>query len=370
MVKLTYIVSDVDKALGFEWTASLLAQHYELSFILIGPEQSALAYYLTINKVRHVTLPDTQYSNWFSMFVAVIKTLYRIKPRIVHAHLWRANILGLSAAWLLRINRRIYTRHHAMVHHHEFRKGLWKDKLCNFMATDIVAISQNVVGILQELEHVSSNKIYLVHHGFDRKMFTEVPQDAVDQVRARWGINQSKRPVVGVIARYQKWKGIQYIIPAFKQLLNNYPNAHLILANANGSYSGEVKKFLAQLPQTAFTEITFEQDLAALYKIFDVYVHVPIDPQSEAFGQTYVEALLSGVPSVFSLSGIAREFITDGHNALVVPFQDSDAIHKAIERILSEPHLKNQLIENGRNSVAQFSLDPFLQRLKSLYDKA
>src|SRR5256885_4070776 len=42
-------------------------------------------------------------------------------------------------------------------------------------------------------------------------------------------------------------------------------------------------------------------------KLLDVFVHAPIAPQVEAFGQVYVEAMAAGVPSVITRAGIRSE---------------------------------------------------------------
>ncbi len=44
-------------------------------------------------------------------------------------------------------------------------------------------------------------------------------------------------------------------------------------------------------------------------------MHVTIGKHYEAFGQIYVEALAAGIPSVFTLTGIAPEIIEHEHNA-------------------------------------------------------
>jgi glycosyltransferase involved in cell wall biosynthesis len=125
---------------------------------------------------------------------------------------------------------------------------------------------------------------------------------------------------------------------------------------------------LSRLPIDNYCEIAFEPDVFALYKLFDVYVHTPIDPELEAFGQTYVEALAAGVPSVFTLSGVAPEFIRHRRNALVVEFENSDLIYKAITELLSNEAMRKELISNGREDVKKmFSLKLLIERLERLY---
>ena len=122
----------------------------------------------------------------------------------------------------------------------------------------------------------------------------------------------------------------------------------------------EISRMISDdLPRESIRQIKFEDDIYALFKCFDVYVHVPVDPSVEAFGQTYVEALLSGVPSVFTLSGIAPEFIENDHNAMVVPFEDSVSIVQSVIRLRENQDLATTLVANGRNSASRFDFDSY-----------
>jgi glycosyltransferase involved in cell wall biosynthesis len=99
-----------------------------------------------------------------------------------------------------------------------------------------------------------------------------------------------------------------------------------------------------------------------------VYVHTPINAEVEAYGQTYVEALAAGIPSVFTLSGVANEFIEHKKNALIVPFQDVEAIKKAIFEILENNTLRQQLIKQGKQDVKHlFQLHTMIEKLNNLY---
>jgi glycosyltransferase involved in cell wall biosynthesis len=173
-----------------------------------------------------------------------------------------------------------------------------------------------------------------------------------------------------MISRYIKWKGVTYGIEAFEGLLATYPKAHLILANAQGPDRTLVQDALAKLPHGSYTEIGFEEDIAALYQLFDVFVHLPIDDHFEAFGQTYIEALACGVPAVFTLSGIAAEVIEANENALVVPYKDSLATAAAIGKLLEDDELKRKLIRNGKLTAERFNLKTFISQLEKLYTGA
>jgi glycosyltransferase involved in cell wall biosynthesis len=285
----------------------------------------------------------------------------------VHTHLWQANLLGLSAAWLLGIKNRIYTRHHATIHYHEFPAGRKWDVLCNALATDIIAISQNIKDILIEWDRTDAKKVVLIPHGFDFNYFKSVADDRIQIVRDKYNLQNTFFPVIGVISRYVHWKGIQYIIPAFGKIREQYPMAKLILANANGDYEPTVRKLLRSLPVDSFVQIKFEEDLASLYQLFDVYVHVPIDAHVEAFGQTYVESMAAGIPSIFTLSGVAPEFVVHKSNAWVVDFKNSDQITEGIKVILSDADLVRRIKIETEHSIRRFSLEAHISALEKLY---
>lgn len=366
-IKVCYILSDIDKALAFEWTALGLHKKFNLYFVLIGKNESQLSKFLQFHQIHYYEICDSRYSSWIEKWLALFFILKNNRPDIVHTHLWKANLLGLTTSWLLRINQRVYTRHHATTHYYEYPSGRKWDKLCNALATDIIAISKNTEEILIDWDKAKASKVRLIHHGFDFSYFTPHNNQSNVELSSRYNLTSKDYPVIGVISRYVEWKGIQFIIPAFKKLRERFPMAKLILANANGEYKEMLKKQLEFLPSDSYLEIKFESDLINLYKLFDVFVHVPIDPYVEAFGQTYIEPLIVGIPSVFTLSGIAKEFARHKENAWIVNFKNSDEIEEGIAFLLLNEEMRMNIIKNGKKAIQGFSLDQYLFQLEKLY---
>ncbi|AEA42732.1 glycosyl transferase group 1 [Fluviicola taffensis DSM 16823] len=287
----------------------------------------------------------------------------------VHCHLAHANWIGLWAAKLSGIKTRMFTRHSG-----EPLKTHWKerliDKIQNRLATKIVAISKNIDDLLSK-QGVPKSKREIIHHGFDLERFSNPNLLEVERIKKQYNPDNLS-PTIGVISRFLELKGIQYIIPAFESLLKQYPNAQLALfgASENADYSSTINELLKKIPKQNVQIVSFENNVFDLYQLFDIYLHVPINPTCEAFGQTYVEALAAGVPSIFTLSGIAREFIVNEENALVVPFEDSEAIVNSIIRLLEDKELREKLRVNGQKSVNElFSFETYIEQLQRLYSK-
>jgi glycosyltransferase involved in cell wall biosynthesis len=370
---LVYIISNIDKALAFEWlaTSETLRQSFGIRFILLGAQPGQLYHFLVARGIDAYYIHYRGKSDIPAVLLKIYRYLKANRIRLVHTHLFDASLIGLLAARLAGVPKRIHTRHHATLHHQYFPRAVYYDKGINLLSTHIVAISSLVAGVLEQQEEVAPAKIRLIAHGFRLEQFSEVSGERIDAVAMRHGIKREAYPKVGVISRYTHWKGIQHIIPAFARLRQQYPEAQLILANAKGDYQEQIRAQLAELPQNSYTEIPFEQDVPALYQLFDLYVHAPIDEHSEAFGQTYVEALAAGVPSVFTPSGVAPEYIRHEDNALLVPFQDAKAIYTALLRLLEDAELRQKIRAQGRQDVAAlFTFEAMEKKLMALYTEA
>lgn len=367
--KIVFIISGVDYAYGFQWLEAYMDKNkYDVSFIFLHPSEPILHKQFIDNCVNSYFIKLNSKLDFPKVFVKLYSYFLKNKPQIVHAHLFDACLLALPAAKMAGIKKRIYTRHHS-TYHFDYHPHMVKyDKFINSLCTQIAAISINVKEVLIKKEHVNPDKVFLVNHGFEIEKFEFPQKENVDKLMNLYNTT-NKHPVIGVISRFTEWKGIQYIIPAFKRILEQYPNALLILANAKGDMKDLLLSQLKQLPSNSYVTIEFEKDLFSLYKLFDVYVHVPIDSRSEAFGQTYVEALAAGIPSVFTLSGIANEFIVDKRNALVVPFKNADEIYRSIIELLDNMNLRDQLIVQGRNDVKKlFPINVMMNALYKIYE--
>jgi len=368
MRKVAIILSNINKALAFEWIADAMHGDFDLHFILLYNGTSELETYLRERKIKVYPLNYAGKKDLVNTIYAIRKILKKEKIELVHAHLLDAGLAGLPAARWAGIKKRIYTRHHATSHHIYHPHAVRYDRIINSLATVIVATSRNVKQVLMEREGVPEKKIRLIHHGFDLDSFSVRNDEKISRLKAKYNPD-GKYPVIGIISRYIELKGIQYTIPAFKKLLEHYPHALLLLANASGKYKPAISALLNELPEGSFREIAFENDLVSLYHLFDVHVHVPVDEHSEAFGQTYVEALAAGVPSVFTHSGVAPELIRDKENALVVPYRNSGAIVHAMEEILKNNDIRSRIIRQGMTDVkAQFGVDRMISELKKLYE--
>jgi glycosyltransferase involved in cell wall biosynthesis len=363
---VTYILSFIEKSLGFEWIVERIDRdRINLSFVLLGKKGTPLSNFLQHQNIPFIEIEYKDKRDFPRGLFLTITALRKFESHVIHAHLFDAGRIGILAGWLLGLKTRIYTRHYSTYHHNYFPGAVVFDRLINLLSTKIVSISPIVTRVLTQREQVNPRKIAYVPHGFDFNYFV-VNDEERTLVQKKYNINST--PVIGMISRYDELKGIQFVIDAVSKLRADFPNAHLVLANATGSFKAPLQKLLREkLPPGSFTEITFEENVRALYASFDVFVHVPIAADLEAFGQTYIEALAMRIPSVFTLSGIAHEFIRHDVNALVVDYKNADVIYHALVRLLKDKNLRHGLAARGYESVLSFTADKMVSQLQELY---
>lgn len=366
---IVYVVSLLEKSLAFEWVLSRLAADYRLTVILLNPAGSSFETFLNANGIRVVRIKYRSKADFPIAFIRTFFFMMATRPTVVHAHLFDAQLIGLGAAWLAGIRRRIYTRHTSTFHHIYHPAGVRYDKLSNWLATRIVSVSQATDYSLIDLERVSPGKMVRIPHGFHMDSFVHVPDDRVGAVRKKWSI-PSGAPTIGVVARFIEWKGVEFAIKAFAAFQRKWPMAHMVISNASGPEEQSILNLLKDLPAGIVTLIPFEADAPAMYRLFDMLIHVPVDPWCEAFGQVYVEAMASGIPMIVTRSGIAAEYVTDRENAMVVPYREPAAIETALEVLWKDEELRMRLAKNARRDVgSRFGIDDMVSSLKRLYNE-
>jgi glycosyltransferase involved in cell wall biosynthesis len=369
MIKVTYIISHIDQAPFFETIFKRIDKsRFDISVILLNPAESKLEDMLLAENIYCKRVNYRGKKDYAKALYQCFSFLRRIKPDMVHAHLIDAGLIGLTAALLAGIKNRIYTRHGGSQRVY-FERGIKHDKAINRLSTHIIATCENVKQILTEELNVPPEKITIINLAFDVDQFAHPDKVCVEELKQKYNPH-NRGPVIGVISRWVEWKGIQFIIPAYRKFLATHPHALLILANATGNYGPQLEKQLQTFSHEEITLIPFEKKFHELYQLFDFFVHVPIEKQYEAFGQIYIEALAAGIPSVFTMAGIAPEIIEDGYNAVVVDFKNSEQITEALQNLSADTSRREKLIENGKMSVqGKFEFSRHLQEQETMYTR-
>jgi D-inositol-3-phosphate glycosyltransferase len=103
------------------------------------------------------------------------------------------------------------------------------------------------------------------------------------------------------------------------------------------------------------------------YHSADVVWHPTI--AHEPLGLVPIEAMAAGTPIIASTSGGIVETVENAESGLLVPRNDPNALARATERLLREPHLRTRLVRGGLVRARRFDLDGYIDKLTTRYER-
>ena len=175
----------------------------------------------------------------------------------------------------------------------------------------------------------------------------ELPQPAPDAVRGFAEEHQVKtrRPVIGMAARFATEKGVEILLDALPAILKEHPKAQVLFAGQHEHVMGESAyhdrligriRDLEASGHWKFLGVLDPGQMAAFYPNLDV-ITVPSLNATEAFGLVQIEAMINGVPSVPSaLPGVRQPVLVHGMGR-VAQIGDPASLAEAILSVLGRP---------------------------------
>ncbi|MGQ9833898.1 MAG: glycosyltransferase family 4 protein [Candidatus Villigracilaceae bacterium] len=153
----------------------------------------------------------------------------------------------------------------------------------------------------------------------------------------------TRRPVIGMAARFAAEKGVEVLLDALPQVLEKYPHAQVLFAGQYENVLGEkayaerlmprIREYQAQGRWT-FLGVLSPQEMTAFYPNLDVLV-VPSLNSTEAFGLVQIEAMLHNVPCVASALPGVRRPVQMHAMGKVTPIGDASALAQALLEIFA-----------------------------------
>jgi glycosyltransferase involved in cell wall biosynthesis len=240
--------------------------------------------------------------------------------------------------------------------------GIVVDRASNRLATTIVAVSTVVRDILIRDEAVSQDKIAVIYNGVDLTNFRSEPR--LSEQPSTITISNTRLFNIGVISRLTEWKGVEYTATAFVRLQKEFPDSRLRIVGAFADSYSHVKGILSTVASDKYAFEKSNSNIPLFLHGLDVFVHVPVGIDDEAFGIVYIEALTSGIPCIFTQSGVLNELETPDRYAHIVAFRNSEEIYLNLKKIIQdEYHSKSAVPESWLN---QFSLDQMAREYAEL----
>ena len=168
------------------------------------------------------------------------------------------------------------------------------------------------------------------------------------------------------LGRLEKRKGLRYLLSAYSKLKWDNPDLRLIVVGG-GSPDAESYRIMGErnLQDVIFTGRVSDEMRASYFKSAHVYCSPATG--NESFGIVLLEAMAAGAPvAATSIAGYAS-VIRHGHDGLLVPPKDEDALASAIDTLVRDPSLRARLSANGVRTADAFRWERVAAKVMDFY---
>jgi len=291
--------------------------------------------------------------------ISLIKLVKYIKKNqidVVVGHTPKGGLLGMLAAYLAGIEKRIYFRHGLL---YETSKGVKRqilksiEKSTGLLAKKVVCVSPSILEVSNQsgLSHHSKN-IVLGHgtcNGIDVIKFdNKKDQSYASELSKKLGLEGSY--VLGYVGRLVKDKGIIELIDAWKMIKSTHSNVKLLLVGPfeeGDKLPAEVIQFINT--ESSIIHVGLVDNTKIYYQLMDLFI---LPSHREGFGMVVLEASAMELPVITTQSTGCRNAIIPNHTGIFTRI-DAEDIASKIQYYMQDRTIGKVHGSNGRAFVIE-----------------
>jgi glycosyltransferase involved in cell wall biosynthesis len=217
---------------------------------------------------------------------------------------------------------------------------------------------------VEDFEGISEHKTLLIYNGVS-------PIENFSSTRniKRASYNLSNDDIVAItVASLVHHKGHRILIDAISLLSKKYANLKLLIIG-DGLLRRSLESYVRDKDlSSTIIFIGKKIDVSPFLNIADLFILSSIE--REGLGLALIEAMAFGLPLIGTNLGGIPEVIKNNVNGLLIPPGNSESLAKAIEKLITNQKLRDEMGKKGKNIYKEkFSAKKMLDKIESLYDE-
>lgn len=246
---------------------------------------------------------------------------------------------------------------------HSIPKDQWMNKLATRLPSDAVfCVGTTAEAGQKTMKPLRPTRVMSI--GIDLSQFDPATAPTQDAARRELGLPLGV-PIIGMVARLQRWKGVHIFVKAAAEVAKKRPDAAFVVVGGDHfdelDYPAELEKLTAELGMTEKIRfVGLQKNVPTWVQAFDIFVHASFD---EPTGAVILEALSLGKAVIAAKTGGPMELANDGKDALFVEPGKPELLTAAIERLLCDDDLRNRLCAAAPAQAKRFGIDQLALRV-------
>lgn len=304
--------------------------------------------------------------------VKVIIHFIRIKPDIVNLGTPKISLVGMIAAKLTGVQKKVYTCRGFRFEH---EKGLKKkiliqmEKIAGALANNIICISPSVKELAMKLDVFSPDKTKVIgqgsSNGIDLNFFSHSTIDKQEVLRLKKEWNIDNNFIYGFVGRLVDRKGIVEIYNTFSDLYESNPNVRFVFVGGVELEQIADKNLIQNIKNhPGFIYVGPQLNVPLYLSIMDVFV---LPAWWEGFGNVLIQAAAMGVPVISTKATGCVDAVSNGFNGILVKPKSVVELKQAMELLFNDGNLRDQYGKNGIIWAKNFDRNIIWNELNNIY---
>lgn len=297
-------------------------------------------------------------------FLALLGTMRRFRPTVVHTHHSKAGLLGRLAAAIAGVPVRVHTYHGTVF------EGYFSPRVSSaivsaerglaLITTQLVVLSDRQRAQLVAARVARPDRIAVVPLGVELERFGV---EGRLESRTRLGIDPRAYVLVAV-GRFAPIKRFDRLLRAFAIVRQSIPNAHLFVLG-DGTARPELERLAISLDiGNSAHFVGWSDALPSWYAASDVVVNTS---DNEGTPLTLIEAAASARAAVATRVGGVPDVVIDGTTGLLADRDDVDGLAACLVRLGRDRAERDRLGSAARIAAESYSKERLCDTLDALY---
>jgi len=361
-----------------------LVLHFRACNFFGGPERQIIGHIAQSRNFRHVVLTFFEHGapnelfeqckkrgipvktmttgNPFApSYLFSLRSVFRsVKPDIICTHGYKPSIMTLLACIGQKIPLIMFSRGHTS---ENMKVRLFENLERHSLrfADFVISVSEGYTGYVRSAG-VPVAKIHIVQNAID-----------IDRMHAHINHAQEKRKELGfgiedvliaTAGRLSPEKAQADLIIAFSHIYEKFPKARLLIIG-DGAQREHLELLVREQSIRNVSFLGFRHDVDAIMNGVDLFV---LPSLTEGLPNVILEAFACSKPVVATSVGGVPEIVDDGISGFLVPPSRPDLLADAVEKLLSDPELRQTMGQAGYLKVkAKFTFEAQTRKLESIY---
>ncbi len=278
------------------------------------------------------------------------RELRRFRPEILYTWLFHANLLGRFAGRRAGVPTILSGIRVAE------KRNRWHGRLerwTNFLVDRNVCVSQDVARFMEQDFGLDPAKTVVIPNGVDPAHFRDVPPVDLGE----FGIPADSRVLI-TVGRIEPQKGIDVLISAAREIVQQYPDVHFLIVGTGPDRSDLERQAATWRLSDRMHWAGKRTDVPGLLAASTAFI---LPSRWEGMPNAVLEALAAGKPIIATRVEGASELVRDGINGWLVPIESPQALAEAVVRLLANSDQIDEMgCESQHISEKEFTIDRFV----------